>query len=112
MANGGPLSFFFADAKPEDPRSYASLQTRRRIAEQLAGKRMGFPKTIGEGLTYLGESLAERRMLDDLDRREQAEGSARANYSRGAAARIGRCSTGGGTSTSRRRHRCCACGGR
>lgn len=63
-----PTSFFFADAKPNSPLSYEALQTRRKIAEQLLGKRSPFPKTLGEGLTYLGESLADRARLNELDK--------------------------------------------
>jgi hypothetical protein len=63
-----PTSFFFADAKPNSPLSYEALQTRRKIAEQLLGKRSPFPKTLGEGLTYLGESLADRARMNELDK--------------------------------------------
>jgi hypothetical protein len=73
MANEGPLSYFFADAPAGSPQSYQSLLARRKIAEVLLGKRSPFPKTIGEGLSYLGESIANRRMLDALDEAEAGQ---------------------------------------
>lgn len=60
-------SFFRTDVAAGAPMSYEALQTRRRIAEQLAGKRSPFPKNIGEGLTYLGEALGDRWRLGELD---------------------------------------------
>jgi hypothetical protein len=65
-------SYFFADRKPGDPLSYQSVLARRKIAESLLGRRSPFPKNIGEGLTYFGEALADRRMLNQLDAAERA----------------------------------------
>jgi hypothetical protein len=67
-----PTSFFFANAKPGEPLSYGALQTRRKIAEQLMGKRSPFPKTFGEGLTYLGESIGDVMQMNRLDAAEKA----------------------------------------
>ena len=39
--------------------TYEELQQRRAIAAALASKQKGFPKNVGEGMTYLGESFAE-----------------------------------------------------
>jgi hypothetical protein len=72
-ADEGPLSYFFADAPADSPLSYQALQTRRKIAEAMLGARSRFPKDIGEGLTYLGEKIAQRRMLEDLDQRAAAQ---------------------------------------
>lgn len=70
----GPLrSYFYGNAPADSPLSYNALQTRRKIAEQLMGRRSPFPKTIGEGLTYVGEAIGDRMQLADLDRREQAQ---------------------------------------
>jgi hypothetical protein len=63
----GPLGYFFAGRDPKDPLSYQSLLARRKIAEALLNKRSPYPTTIGQGLTYLGESLAERRAQDRAD---------------------------------------------
>ena len=73
-----PSSFFFADARADSPLSYEALQSRRRIAEALLGKRSPFPKNIGEGLTYLGESLSDRWMQNELDKQEKASLAAQA----------------------------------
>ena len=46
--------------------TYEQLKRRRAVALALASQRRGYPKTVGEGMTYLGESigdmLAERRL--------------------------------------------------
>ena len=51
--------------------TYEQLKRRRAVALALASQRRGFPKTVGEGMTYLGESIgdmiAERR-LDAAER--------------------------------------------
>jgi hypothetical protein len=39
--------------------TYEELKRRRAIAAALAGQKRGFPKTLGEGLTYFGEALGE-----------------------------------------------------
>lgn len=62
-------SFFYAD-RPTGPGSYEALQTRRKIAESLLGKRSPFPKNLGEGLTYAGERFADVMTERDLQRRE------------------------------------------
>jgi hypothetical protein len=66
-------SIFYGDAKPTDPMSYQSLLARRKIAEAIMSKRSPFPKNIGEGLTYLGEKIADRSRLDELDTAERAQ---------------------------------------
>jgi hypothetical protein len=72
----GPVrSFFYGNAPADSPLSYSALQTRRRIAEQLMGRRSPFPKTIGEGLTYVGEAIGDRMQLADLERREREQGA-------------------------------------
>jgi hypothetical protein len=73
MANEGPFSFFYPDAPAGSPLSYESLQSRRKIAEALLGKRSPFPKTIGEGLTYAGESIADIAMQRKLDEAERGQ---------------------------------------
>ena len=49
-----PMIFGTADIP-----TYEALQRRRAIAAALAAQKKGFPKTLGEGLTYLGESIGE-----------------------------------------------------
>jgi len=51
--------------------TYEELKRRRAIAAALAGQKRGFPKTLGEGLTYLGESIGEAG-LDWRLRQEEA----------------------------------------
>jgi GH24 family phage-related lysozyme (muramidase) len=52
--------------------SYGALEMRRKIAAQLAGQKKGFPKNLGEGLTYLGESIGEAGMMARLEAMERA----------------------------------------
>jgi hypothetical protein len=60
-----------------DPRtgalSYPQLEARRRIAIALATRNRPYPKTIGEGLTALGEGLGEGYMNSGLERAERAQ---------------------------------------
>jgi hypothetical protein len=60
-----------------DPRSgaltYDQLQARRKIAAALATRNRPFPKNIGEGLTYLGESLGEAYNMRGLESAETAQ---------------------------------------
>jgi hypothetical protein len=58
---------FNPGAKPDEPMSYQSLLMRRKIAEAIMSKRLPFPQDIGQGLTYLGEKIADRRLLDQAD---------------------------------------------
>jgi hypothetical protein len=67
----------------DDPRSglltYPQLQARRAIAVALATRNRPYPKTIGEGLTALGEGLGEgylNRNLDVAERAQQARDTA------------------------------------
>jgi len=59
------------------------LKKRRAIAAALAARQKGFPKTLGEGLTYLGESIGEAGLNWRL---QQAEAEAR-KYNQGVGAR-------------------------
>jgi hypothetical protein len=64
-------TFFYPEPTPV---SYGALVRRRKIAEAIASRRQReFPKTIGEGLTVLGEAIGERRMSDRLDADEQVQ---------------------------------------
>jgi hypothetical protein len=80
-----PTSFFFANAQPGTPLSYAALQSRRRIAEALMGKRSPFPKTLGEGLTYAGERFADVLDWKNLTEHEKADQEATARFQAGVA---------------------------
>src|SRR3954465_6594983 len=46
--------------------TYEELKRRRAVAAALAERQRGYPKNVGEGLTYLGDSigdiLGERRV--------------------------------------------------
>ena len=67
--------------------TYEELKRRRAIAVALASRQRGFPKTVGEGLTYLGESigdtLADRR-LTAMEREAGLAGAANLAALRGA----------------------------
>lgn len=74
MAN--PLSFsFWADEPNSSPLSYDALQSRRRIAESLLGKRMPFPQNAGQGIAYLTEKLSDRATMDALDAEDRRQGA-------------------------------------
>lgn len=51
--------------------NYADLQRRRAVAVALASRGRPFPKTTGEGLTYLGEALGERFANQGLGEQER-----------------------------------------
>jgi hypothetical protein len=53
--------------------TYPQLEARRRIAIALATRNRPYPKTIGEGLTALGEGLGEGYMNRGLERAEGAQ---------------------------------------
>lgn len=82
MAGPGLEYAFKAGAKPDDPLSYEALVMRRKIAESLMGKRSPFPKTLGEGLTYLGESIGDKVSLDRLEAQQAAYEKAYAEQGR------------------------------
>jgi hypothetical protein len=69
-ASANPLSFIFGGTTGVP--TYAELQRRRAIAQALASRRMPAPKTVGEGMTYLGESLADIAGQWALDKSERA----------------------------------------
>ena len=54
--------------------TYEQLKRRRAVALALASQRRGFPKTVGEGLTYLGESIGDTLAERRLDAAERAQG--------------------------------------
>jgi len=66
-------TIFDANAGPNAPMSYQSLLARRKIAEALLGKRSPYPKTLGEGLTSLGENIANIALMNRLDQGEAQE---------------------------------------
>lgn len=68
-------TIFYPGAKTGEPLSYQSLVARRKIVEALLGKRNPYPKTIGEGLASLGQSVGDRARLDELDAAETARQS-------------------------------------
>jgi hypothetical protein len=61
----------------DDPRtgtlSYPQLEARRKIAIALATRNRPYPKTIGEGLTALGEGLGEGLYNRNVERAEVAQ---------------------------------------
>ena len=63
--------------------NYEDLKRRRAIAAALAGQKKGFPKNVGEGLTYLGESIGEAGLDWRLRRQEEAQKAAEAGIPKG-----------------------------
>lgn len=59
----GMFSFF-----GNDPGGYGTMEMRRRIALQMmmGGGKKGYPKTLGEGLASIGDSLGEIGMMRAL----------------------------------------------
>ena len=72
-------SLFYAKPGAGQP-SYESLAQRRKIIEAMMGKQRPFPKTFGEGLTAIGDSIGEM----GYDRRLQADEEAAKAYSTAA----------------------------
>ena len=106
--NAPAPTIFWGNAKPGDPLSYEALQTRRKIAEALMGKRSPFPKTLGEGLTYAGEKFADAMDMRELDAQDRALEAERARFQIEAALPGVIPSAGTGTSAAtgyRHRHR-------
>ena len=64
---------FFSDDPKAGALTYEQLQARRKIAMALATRNRPYPKTIGEGLTALGEGLGEGINLNRLQRAEAAQ---------------------------------------
>jgi hypothetical protein len=63
------MAFGFFDAPTVgDPSSYRALDLRRQIAlAAMAQGRKGYPKTIGEGMTAIGDAIGERGQLNALN---------------------------------------------
>ena len=56
--------------------TYEDLQRRRAVATAIASRSRAFPKTVGEGLTYLGESIGDvmsERRLAKLEAEQRAQ---------------------------------------
>jgi hypothetical protein len=73
---GNPLSFAFWTGQPANTSlSYDALQSRRRIAEALAGKAAGraFPKNIGEGIYSAASDLTDAWQMRGLDEQERRQ---------------------------------------
>ena len=50
-----------------DPGSYPALQMRQKLAlAQIAGNKKGYPKTVGEGLTAVGDAIGERSQVNQM----------------------------------------------
>lgn len=63
--------------------TYDALKNRRAIAAALAARRMKLPTTIGEGMTYFGESLNEALGNYRLNQAEQAYAAKQAALQKG-----------------------------
>jgi hypothetical protein len=76
---GAGLFSFFGN----EPTGYEALLHRRKIAEALAAQKKGFPKNVGEGLTYLGESIGEAGLNWRLRQAEAEQAKQEAGISGG-----------------------------
>jgi len=84
---GNPLTYaFWAGEGPQDL-TYEQLKRRQAVAAALAGQKRPFPKTLGEGMTALGESIGERLNENRLL-------AAEASHSKAAAAEKARLTPG------------------
>jgi len=72
-----PSMFFTAGAGGNPNQSYESLAMRRKIVEAMMGKQRPYPKTFGEGLSSIGDSIEEAM----LNRRLQGDEAASKAYS-------------------------------
>ena len=75
---GNPLGFLFAGDK-NDPR--VNQQLRQRIALAMMARDKKYPKNVGEGLSAIGDAIAERKMMQsllqgDLSQQDQAKAAA------------------------------------
>jgi hypothetical protein len=68
---------FNANAPPGAPDSYAAQQLRQRVALQMLSNRKGFPKTLGEGLTSIGDAIGDRGIMNTLQSQITAQDAAR-----------------------------------
>jgi hypothetical protein len=66
-----PGYIFWGNA-PQGQMTYDQLQQRRAIATALMKRQSKFPKTFGEGLTYLGESIGDAAVLRQQQAAEAA----------------------------------------
>ena len=88
MALENPLaaaqSFIFGPGTANP--SLEDLKRRRAVALAMAARQRAFPKTAGEGMTYLGEAIGDRIADERLSAAEQAYRARGAAASAGAAA--------------------------
>ena len=73
MSDEYSIPSFFSDDPRTGALTYQQLQARRAVALALASRNRPYPKTIGEGLTALGEGLGEGFANDRLARAEAAQ---------------------------------------
>lgn len=69
-----PGTWNFWGSQIKTPADYQTLDTRRKIALAMLaqGGRKGYPKTLGEGLTAIGDALGERGQIAALERAQAA----------------------------------------
>jgi len=60
------------DFNANDPTSYGAMELRRKIALQMMSQRKGFPKTLGEGLTTVGDAFGDIGIMRSLERQQAA----------------------------------------
>jgi len=76
MATGSAFSdlipsLFYAKPGAGQP-SYESIAQRRKIIEAMMGRQRPYPKTFGEGLSSIGDSIEEARLNRQLQGEEEA----------------------------------------
>jgi hypothetical protein len=62
-----PLSSYFWQNDPN-----VNMELRKRIALQMMASGSKFPKTIGEGLSAIGDALGDRRIANELSQQDLA----------------------------------------
>jgi hypothetical protein len=84
-----PATYLVPTAPPnatpqQQQQMYEALKTRQAIATAIAARRLTAPKTLGEGMTYLGEALGQRAQMSQLAQQEAAYQAMRNKGAQGA----------------------------
>jgi hypothetical protein len=69
-------AYFFAN----DPNLTANLKLRERIALAQMARRSAYPKTLGEGLSSIGDSISDAWMMRNLEKADAAGMKEAASY--------------------------------
>ena len=100
MAEDYSIPSFFSGDEKTGFLTYPQLEARRKIAIALATRNRPYPKTIGEGLTALGEGLGEgmynaRTVRDETAYQKQSDAEVQRLTGQGATPAAPRAAPGG-----------------